>query len=121
MAKIKERGFALVEVGAALPVLIVAIGGVFAVVYLCIAQAWLKDAAEEAALCVAEKVSVSVCKREFAQKTHAALPVGAFSRLTIERYNSQIVVKYVYQSLQLNLENELYLSLPVSKRAVGKL
>ncbi len=119
--KINSRGFALVEVGIALPILIVALTGVFAVVYLCIAQAWLKDAGEEAALCVAERVALVVCKREFIDKTRTVLPVGEFTRLTIEKYASEIVLKYSYQAVRLTIENEITLRLPVSKRAVGKL
>ncbi len=95
MIKINERGFALVEAGAALPILIIAISGVFAVVYLCVAQAWLNDAAEETALCVAERVTPAICKREFSMKTRAALPVGGFTRLSVEKYGSLIVVQYV--------------------------
>lgn len=117
---INERGFSLVEVSLALPVLIIAVSGVFLTVYLCIAQAWLKDAGEEAALCVAEKVGLRDCKREFREKTKTVLPVGEFVRLSIEKYESLVIVKYAYQAAQITLENEISLRLPVSKKAVGK-
>lgn len=119
MKKIDENGFALTEALLALPVLAVAIAGVMMVVYLSVAQAWLKDAGEEAALCVAEKIRVSVCKRELVHKTRTVLPIGAYTRLSIEKSASHVVVKYVFQAAEINLENEIKLRLPVSKSAVG--
>ena len=90
-------------------------------VYLCIAQAWLKDAGEEAALCVAEKVQPLICKREFIDKTRSVLPIGELSRLAIEKHSSQIVLKYSFQAVRLTIENEITLRLPVAKRTVGNL
>lgn len=118
--KINSRGFALIEVGVALPLLILALTGVFVAVYLCIAQAWLKDASEEAALCAAEQVQPHVCKSEFITKTQTILPIGRFTRLTVAKHASQIVVRYSYQAVRLTIENEITLRLPVAKRAVGK-
>lgn len=121
LTKINSRGFALVEVGMALPILLIALTGVFTVVYLFIAQAWLKDAGEEAALCVAEMVQPHVCKSEFMSKTQTILPVGRFTRLSVAKNASHILVKYSYQAARLTIENEITLRLPVAKRAVGKL
>lgn len=119
MKAINERGFALVEVGAALPVLILGVAGVFAVVYLCFANAWLKDTAEETALCVAERVPVEKCRREFAGKADVALPFGQFTKLSVKKRGSLIIVQYVFRTAALSLQNKIQLQLPVSKRATG--
>jgi Flp pilus assembly protein TadG len=119
VAKINQRGSTLVEVAVSLPLLLLVIAGMFAVIYLCVAQAWLKDSAEEAALCVAEQVSVHECKRELRKKTYAALPVGDYTYLSIRRTETHIVVSYTYSTLEIQLQNEITLKLPVSKRTVG--
>lgn len=119
MTPTNQNGFSLVESIVSLPVLISALVCVFAGIYLFIAQAWLKDAAEEAALCVAEKQLASQCKTELEQKTQTALPIGRYSKLSIEKLSNGVLVKYSYQALQLSLENEISLTLPVTKRAIG--
>lgn len=113
--RLNNRGFSLVEATAALPVLAIAIAGVLAVTYLCFANSWLKDAAEESALCVAEKVSTSICRHELEQKTSTVLPIGKFSSLKVELRETQVVVDYKYQALDVTLENQILLRLPVSK------
>ena len=116
---INNRGSALAEVAISLPVLTMAVAGVMAATYLCVAHAWLKDAAEEAALCVAEKVSAYNCRQELKRKTSLALPIGNYNRLNISRGINQITVSYDFQSLKTHLRNEIYLQLPVGKRKVG--
>lgn len=119
MARLTERGFGLVETLVAMPALVIALAGVLCAVYLCIAQAWLADAAEEAALCVAEKVLTEQCRREIQNKTSTVLPIGHYSRLSIESYGDQVIVRYTFEALNIDLSNEITLHLPVSKTAVG--
>lgn len=119
MAPTKERGSTLVEVAISLPLLLLVMSGVFAVIYLCVAQAWLKDSAEEAALCIAEQASVQQCKRELRAKTNAALPIGDYTYLSITKSESRVLVTYSFSTLEIQLQNEIILKLPVSKRTVG--
>lgn len=119
MAPTNQRGSTLVEVAVSLPLLLMVIAGVSAVIYLCVAQSWLKDSAEEAALCVAERISAQQCKQELRQKTQAALPIGEYAYLSIRKNESHVVVTYSFSTLEIQLQNEITLKLPVSKRTVG--
>lgn len=116
MALSNQRGTTLVEATLSLPVFILIVGLTFTTVYLCVAQSWLNDSAEEAALCVAEKMSTHFCKAELRKKTEMTLPFGEYKRLSVLHYDSKIVVSYEFRAFNIRLSNENSLQLPIALR-----
>jgi hypothetical protein len=111
-----ERGTAVVEATAVIPLLIVCTGGLILAAYLLFARNWIEYQVEQSLYCLAEHRSL--CRGRLETQVGHFLPGGTFQvrRLTGSVQDFQVEAIWRFQNIAFSFRKELSLKEAARKR-----